>query len=219
MDNRLQLLPLMANREKFYRFLACIYRIEVDQQLLEQMKEMTFPSPCSDEKLNEGYELLANYLHHCDGHALTELAVDYAKVFLGAGSHEAAAAFPYASVYTSKKRIMMQEARDQAVDIYASKGLCANNETVDFPEDHLALLFEYMAILCHETINALNQEKDVSASLKEQLDFLQDNLQSWTPAFCADIERYAETGFYKGIGKITDSYLVMDRSILDSLLN
>jgi anaerobic sulfite reductase subunit A len=34
---------LMSNRENMYRFLGRLYRIEVDQVLLDQLKGMHFP--------------------------------------------------------------------------------------------------------------------------------------------------------------------------------
>jgi TorA maturation chaperone TorD len=217
-----QLLSLMNNREQFYRFLSRIYKVEVDQALLDNMKKMTFPSQSKDEELNQGYQMLSDYLQNCGEEALEDLAVDYAKVFLGAGVYEVTAAFPFASVYTSKKKIVMQEARDRAVAIYASKGLAVDNESIDFPEDHIALLLEYMAFLCNEAINTLKQEQvdteALQSQFKEQLSFLDENLLNWIPVFCKDIGKYAETLFYKGIGKITRGYLERDISLLESLI-
>jgi len=54
---------------------------------------------------------------------LNDLAVDYARIFLGVGIAEGSAAYPYESVYTSKKRIIMQDTLDQVKAMYVAKGI------------------------------------------------------------------------------------------------
>lgn len=220
MDKKSEYLAIMGNRENLYRFLGRLYKVEVDHQLLEQMKVMNFPVECSESQLSEGYGILKEYLRNHVNDPLNDLAVDYAKVFLGAGISEGSAAFPYESVYTSEKKIMMQEARDEVMAIYAVKGLSKNHEKTDSFEDHVALELEFMAFLCHETHNLIEVEgaDEILSSLKEQIDFLKQHLLNWVPRFCNDIEKYADTDFYKGIAKITNGYLHLDYTILESLI-
>lgn len=219
MDTAAERLALISNRENLYRLLGRIYKVEAEQELLEQMQGMRFPAECGDDELGEGYRLLEAYLRSPGSDPLTALAIDYARVFLGAGIAKDAAAYPYESVYTSPKRLVMQAARDQVMAVYSAKGLYKAEELA-FPEDHLALELDFMAYLCHETQAALAQQDwpAVSASLKEQLDFLTQHLLNWVPAFCADIEKFAETGFYKAIAKVTNSYLRLERIILKELI-
>jgi anaerobic sulfite reductase subunit A len=211
----------MRNRENLYRFLERLYKSEVDEPLFMQMKNMDFPADCCEVELSEGYQMLREYLNNHGNTALTDLAVDYAKIFLGAGMAEGSAAFPYESVYTSKKGIIMQDAWAQVKAIYAAKGLNKAGERPEFFEDHISLELEFMAFLCHETQEALNaqNESEVSSCLKEQMDFLSKHLSNWIPSFCADIEKYADTEFYKGIGKITNGYLRLDHTVLKSLID
>lgn len=113
----------------------------------------------------------------------------------------------------------MQDARDQVVAAYRVKGL-TKLETLDVPEDHIALELEYMEQLCNETQQALARRDwlTVSVCLKEQLGFLVHHLLKWVPAFCADIEKYAETEFYKAVAKITNGYLDLERTILEDMI-
>ncbi|WP_211289797.1 Chaperone protein TorD [Sporomusa silvacetica DSM 10669] len=211
---------IIANRENLYQFLGCLYKIEVDQTLLNQMEGMCFPDECGEDELAEGYRMLEKYLRRLGSDPLTDLAVDYARIFLGAGIAGEAAAYPFESVYTSPKRLIMQEARDQVVAAYRAKGL-DKAETLEFPEDHIALELEFMAYLCHETQQALVR-KDwpaVSVCLKEQMDFLTQHLLNWVPVFCADVEKYAETEFYKAVAKVTKGYLRLDRTVLEAMLD
>lgn len=210
---------LIENRENLYKFLGRIYKVEIDQTLLDQMKEMSFPTECLEDELSKGYAVLENYLRHYGNDPLTDLAVDYARVFLGAGIASAEAAYPYESVYTSPKRLMMQEARDQVLKIYHANGLYTVEE-FDEPEDHLALEFEFMAYLCHVTQEALSKcdWPAVLTSLEAQFNFLKKHLLNWVPAFCADIEKYAETDFYQAVAKITNGYLAIECSMIEDII-
>jgi anaerobic sulfite reductase subunit A len=211
---------LIANRENLYRLLGRIYKVEVDQPLLNQLKGMCFPAESGEVGLGKGYRMLEEYLRHPGWDPLTDLAVDYAKVFLGAGMiSENAAAYPYESVYTSPKRLIMQDARDQVVAAYRAKGM-NKAETLDFPEDHIALELEFMAYMCHETQHVLITQDwaTVACCFKEQMDFLTQHLLNWVPVFCADVEKFAGTEFYKAVAQITKGYLRLECVILEDMI-
>ena len=73
--------------------------------------------------VDEGYRLLATYLSNTWDNSVTDLAIDYVRVFIGHGIDAFSAAYPFESVYTSEKRLLMQEARDEVLAIYRSAGL------------------------------------------------------------------------------------------------
>ncbi|WP_230397397.1 TorD/DmsD family molecular chaperone [Novisyntrophococcus fermenticellae] len=195
--------------------------MEIDKLLMEHMKSMEFPIVSSETELSEGYSMIQNYLRNSKEESLTDLAVDYAKVFLGAGATENSAAYPYESVYTSSKRIMMQEARDEVLDVYKSKRLVKDNNIKALPEDHVSLELEFMAFLCEEALSALDLKDSslVLSSLTEQRDFLDRHMLNWIHGFCYDIAKYADTEFYKGVGKVTNAFLHLDRSNLDYVMS
>lgn len=219
METVAEYLALISNRKNIYRFLGRLYRVEADQKLLEKLQGMCFPADCGEDELSEGYRMLVEYLQCLGSDPLTDLAVDYARVFLGAGIAGDAAAYPYESVYTSPKRLIMQDARDQVLTAYRAKGL-NKAVTIDFPEDHISLELEFMAYLCHETHHAL-ATKDwmaISVCLKEQMDFLVQHLLNWVSAFCADVEKYAGTEFYRAVAKATNGFLRLERTILEDMI-
>jgi anaerobic sulfite reductase subunit A len=59
------------------------------------MKEMSFPVGCEEGELTEGYRIFEDYFRNPGLDPLTDLAVDYARVFLGAGIAEGDVAYPY----------------------------------------------------------------------------------------------------------------------------
>lgn len=202
---------LLKSREAMYRFLSRLYLLEVDEPLLFALKNMEFPKESPDEDMSEGYRLMEEYLSavpeagqdaEAEQEALDDLAVDYARVFLSAGVAQGQAAFPYESVYTSKGHLMMQESRSDFVALYEARGLRPVKDMYRVPEDHLGLLLEYMAILCSE------------ASTEEQADFLEQHLSGWVPVFAQETIKYAGTGFYQGLAKLTRGFLKLEQSLL-----
>jgi len=95
---------LISNRAGTYAFLARLYRVEADQALLEQISSMDLSKEIEDSEIGEGYVLLNRYVEKTNENTLTELAIDYAKVFLGVD--RGSGAFPYESVYTSDRILM-----------------------------------------------------------------------------------------------------------------
>ncbi len=135
---------------------------------------------------------------------LDALAVDYARVFLSAGVAQGMAAFPYESVYTSKKRLMMQDARGFAAAAYARAGLQPGKAMYHSPEDHIGLELEYMARLC------------AGAAIKEQQEFFKNHLQNWAYAFTAEVMKYARTDFYRAVSKITRGFMTMEQHLMEA---
>ena len=194
----------MKPRAQLYSLLSRLYRVEVDAAVLEMLKGLSFPET-ANEMLAEGYTMLRYYLDHCGGNALEDLAVDYATVFLAAGSADGAAAIPCESVYTSAKKIFMQEAWEDVCRIYAENGLSKNTAHADLMEDHLALELECMAHLV--------KRGDTQAEKA----FLENHLLNWVSDFVGDIDKFAACDFYKAVGRITLGFLQMEREMLTAL--
>lgn len=211
---------LMVNRENMYRFLGRLYKVEVDITLLHQLKNMVFPTETEEKEMDEGYQLLKDYLQNLGMDPITDLAVDYARVFLGAGVYEGIVANPYESVYTSPEHLIMQDARDEVLAAYWAKGL-DKRDSLNVPEDHISLEFEYMAFMCQETYNALKDTdwRRISGSLMEQAEFLEQHLLNWIPNFCGDIIKCSATDFYIGVAKITNGFLRMEKNLLKELIS
>lgn len=208
---------IMKNRASFYQFLSRLFEKEISGELLRQLVNVEYPEDISQSKMQEGYKGLAEFFKNVkvmnEEHLLDELSADYAKVFLAAGEVKGNAAFPYESVYTSKSKLVMQEAWDEVRRIYADRGLELKSNLSDIKEDHIAMELQYMAYLCGQYGK---EEEDL---LEEQQEFLQKHLLNWTEKFVADIQTYARTGFYKAIGNLLLGYLEMDESVIAELLS
>lgn len=202
-------------RESTYRFLAELYKTEITEKMLDGLKKID-PASYAGTPLNEGYSLMRKYLESNPEDPLTELAVDFAKLFLGAGVvQQELSPSPYASVYVNPGRLVMQDARDKVVAVYRENGV-DKIKGFDVPEDHIAIELEFMAHLCAETIKASENgdEEKAGRLIGTQKSFIQDHLLNWLPLFSEEINRFALTDFYKGVASLTLAFLNVDREML-----
>lgn len=210
---------VLKGRMATYQFLSRLYRTEVDQELYDTLLTMRFPANTGNDSVDEGYRMIVDYLSTAQGDVLTELAVDYVRAFIGSGNTGFSAAYPYESVYTSPKRLMMQDARDEVLVLYHAAGL-DKQESWKEGEDHLALELEFEQILCERALQAFEaeDEEECVRNLKQQRNFLEDHLLSWYPMMAEDLDRFPKTSFYKGLGKLTSGFLETDLAILNEIL-
>lgn len=218
-EERLALVQLCQQRSSTYMMLSRLYREEVDAQLLESLRKTSFPARTGNDDVDAGYRKLAVYLSGVSEGALLELAIDYTRVFIGHGTNAYSAAYPFESVYTSEKRLLMQEARDEFMAEYRAAGMEIAAAWKD-PEDHIALELEYMSVLCARCAEALDAEDEdgALALMGKQRAFLAQHLAAWAPMFTADVKRFARTEFYQGLACLTEGFLRMDRSFTSELV-
>lgn len=233
MDRKEEIITLIKQRADMYRFLARIFVLEIDADFLRKMKQMEFPEKCDDQDITDGYALMRSYLNgiydqendeKCEAGdnmqeiacAVTDLEVEYARIFLAAGVANGGAAFPYESVYTSKTHLVNQKSNEDVTMLYAAKGLKAREDMYRIPDDHAGLEFEYMARLCDDALAAAEagDESGLDKSMEEQRQFYNEHIKRWIPLFGEDIRKYARTDFYRGIGRITRGFVAEETQLL-----
>ena len=217
-EERSELTILCEQRAATYGLLGRLYRSEVDEELLASLRKVSFPLGSGSESIDEGYRRIATYLSRNRDGAMLDLAIDYVRTFLGHSNSGVSAAYPYESVYTSEKRLLMQEARDEVMALYGLAGMAIEN-WVD-PEDHIALELEYMQHMATRTCGALAAEDDDAAleHMGAQKTFLCEHLAAWAPMFIKDMKTFAKTDFYQGLAYLSEGFLRMDREFLKTVV-
>ena len=215
-----ELAQMMDDRAATYNLLARLYRVEVDEPLLEKLRTARFPLRTGNKEINLGYKLMREYLGSSWENAKTELAVDYVRSFIGHGNTAYSCAYPYESVYTSGRRLLMQDARDEVLAIYRANLLKKGEEWNDC-EDHIALELEFMQVMSERTAKALKEGKEDEAveMLKTQRAFVGQHLANWVPMFVSDIKYFSQTDLYIGAGELLLGFVQTEVEALDDLLD
>ena len=213
------LAALMDLRARTYGMLARLYRKEVDLDVLRELQGMRFPTATGNAKVDEGYHLLYDYLRGAWDDSVTELAIDYVRTFIGHGVNGYSAAYPYESVYTSERRLMMQEARAEVLKTLRENSLKRGNWTEG--EDHVALELEFMQRMAMRTAAALREGREDEAvrHVRTQRTFAQEHLLNWLPLLTGDMRLFARTMFYQGLAQLTMGYVEEDEAVLTELLD
>ncbi len=206
----------LEGRTRTYDFISRLFRVEVDDALLEELLAMEYPTAAENEDIACGYELMRAYLADTDENTLTDLAIDYVRTFIGSGSDGFSAAYPFESVYTSPKRLLMQDARDEVLVLYRSAGL-EKKESWKEGEDHIALELEYLSVLGNRAIRAYEDgdEERCAELLLQQRNFIEDHLAPWFPMMAQDMLKFAKTGLYQGLARLTSGVIEQDLAFLN----
>ena len=212
------LVELMNARARSYGMLARLFREEVDLPTLRELQQMRFPQATGNAAADEGYHQLYDYLKRAWDDSVTELAIDYVSTFIGHGVNGYSAAYPYESVYTSERRLLMQEARAEVLATLRENELVRGNWNE--AEDHIALELEFMQRLSLRAADALSDDaEEAIAYLRTSYDFLENHLLNWVPMLVADMRMHARTLFYQGLAQLTLGSLQEDEAVLRELLD
>lgn len=213
------LIDLMKSRAQAYGMLARLFREEVDLATLRELQGMRFPTATGNATVDEGYHQLFEYLRRAWEDSVTELAIDYVRTFIGHGVNGYSAAYPYESVYTSERRLLMQEARAEVLATLRENELKRGdwNEA----EDHIALELEFMQRMALRAAEALSDgaEDEAVAYLRTSYEFLENHLLNWVPMLVTDMRLHSKTLFYQGLGQLTLGAIEEDGAVLRELLD
>ena len=193
-----QLADACESRANTYQFLSRLYQSEIDEDLLNELKHMSFPYGSGNAKLDEGYMRMAKFMSNTWPNTLTDLAIDYVRSFIGHGNDSYSCAYPYESVYTSRERLMMMGARDMVLAIYRSQNL-DKRESWKEGEDHVAVELEFMATMAKRSADAFRAGDAEEAETALTV-----------PMMTADLARFAKTDFYLGLAYVTEGFLSID---------
>lgn len=217
-EETVDLVALMNMRARTYGLLANLFREEVDADSLRELQAMRFPTATGNAKVDEGYHLLYDYLKTAWDDSVTELAIDFVRTFIGHGVNAYSAAYPYESVYTSERRLMMQERAPKCCRAARERFEAWRMER---GRGHVALEFEFMQRMSLRAAEALaaGDEDEAVGQLRTQRTFLHDHLLNWLPLLTNDMRLFSRTLFYQGLAQLAMGFAEEDASILAELLD
>lgn len=220
MDPAAELAEMLRQRAATYLLLSRLFHKEVDDQLLADMHDSLYPCDTGDEDIDRGYLYISTFLSNLWSESMRELKVDYARCFLGQGVDGYSAAYPYESVYTSPKRLMMEEARNEVMRTYHQWSVDKDPNWRE-GEDHISLELLFESIMGNRAAAALEagNGEDARKILTASAEFLEEHLVAWAPMLFADMHRFAKTKFYQGLAYLTQGFIITDLQFLKDLLS
>lgn len=192
----------LAASEQTYTFLSQMLFRELNEEAIAALKGQEWPAETGNETLDRGYAQVRRFFNFASTDIRTQLAVEYARVFLAAGvfGSDKMTAVPYESVFTSEGHLMMQASRDDVVRRFAADGFKVNPDLHE-PEDHLAFELEYVAHMNRKAaeLAEAGDAEALAANVARQVEFIDAHLLNWVGNLYETAREYAKTTFYTGM--------------------
>ncbi len=216
-----QVAAALEARAAFYETLASLYFMPLKQEDVDRMAAADFSAYADlNEDFADGLNDITRYLRKRNTGTRDELAVDFTGAFAGVKVYEGKTAVPYKSVFTNSDGLLYQEGYRDVFQAF--KAECVKKrEGLDWPDDHISFMCEFMALLSRRTARAL-AAGDAAEALRElrvSRAFLDDNILSWFDRFGERALLLLKTRFYKGVLKVSKGFLALDRETIDDLVD
>lgn len=176
--------------------LSSMYLCKPDRETLNNWRAM-LEDNASDilSEIKDAIQKTANITDE----ELENLIWEYTRLFIGPYKLPCP---PWESVYTSAKKLMMQEAYDEVRSFYMRAGLTI--EDFGIMPDHIGVELHFLAVLLQTAKS--NPEKETFYRNLTQ-DFIAEHIMKWVPQFALDMEEAAESDVYKALARITSQVL------------
>lgn len=185
-----------------YRFLSQMIFKELNEETIDILAKAEWPRDTGNEHLDLGYTYIRRYFKFSNRDRRTQLACEYARVFLAAGIYGKgeSVAVPYESVFTTEDHTMMGDSREDLLKVFRGDGFEVNRSLHE-PEDHLSFELEYLSHMSSRASAALEAGDwtQLRANIRNQANFIRDHLLNWVPQLLETAEGYAELSFYIGM--------------------
>ncbi len=129
---------------------------------------------------------------------LKDLLWEYTRLFIGPYKLPCP---PWESVYTSPKKLLMQDAYDEVQNSYDELGLMINNP--DILSDHIGAELNFLAVL-FQKINSEPGKRLSYVNIAKK--FCDEHLMKWIPQFTRDMEEAANILFYETLARVTRTF-------------
>ena len=200
---------MAKNRSDIYGLLASVYRQEVTSDLIQQIKDPQFLGVLSDL----GTERLDTFLQKPENELLGDLAVEYARLFLGPGKHIS----PHESVHHQREDgqwgKLWGASTAEVKKLIEATGLSYSDDFKGLP-DHITVEFEFMQqlTLCEEQAWEETDTDKVTTCRQVEKKFIEEHLVRWIPVFCEKVIQEAELPFYRAVAALTRSFIEFEKA-------
>ena len=165
---------------------AVFSRFLQDQLLRSDLESMEKAVGQLTKPLQQEYEALLQQTRHWlkDEASEEKLRVEYAHLFLLPQGVK-----PFESVYTSREKLMKQEAWQRVRKLYHENGFQLEEGQLH-PEDHVSVELAFMSCLIETESSVVLQKR-----------FFEEHLQNWIPELLTDVKNSSYSVFYQDVAE------------------
>lgn len=189
-----EILDNLCQRADSYKFLSECYYLP-DEKLVQKVTDFA--------QRNQFFAELSDCIS--SDAELESLKVDYTQLFVGPFK---VLAPPYGSYYLEDGKIM----GDSTVDANSWYKKEALDVVIKDVPDHIAMELEFMYFLIAKQ-SQMQEEgnlQEVQLYQQKQKTFLSVHLAGWLPGFVENIQKNAQTEFYRKLANLTDIFVQKD---------
>ena len=203
-----------------YDILRKVFLAEPTKELVAQFQNGIinfFPFNEEDPQIKEGIDQVSNYFKTFDLDKDFEgLHWDYTRMFIGPYKIPAPI---WESAYLNREGLLFAEETLEVRRLYLQYNLLSLQYGHE-ADDHLGLELDFMYQLSKLSNEQLQVENgnQLQKVFADQSDFLKEHLLKWIPTFSEKVIEHSETDFYKGMVKILNGFLTIDKICLEELL-
>jgi TorA maturation chaperone TorD len=194
-------------RSNIYGFLSRVYGQEATNEVFEYLK-----TPAVIAALHEtGFSLGSAFFEIPQAQLLTDLAIEYTRLFIGPGKHIP----PYESVHTHAGGLLCGEAAVAVKGFIESTGFEYQSDYQDMP-DHISVELEFMNMLTDQEAQMwMKEDHDMALRcLRAEITFIDQHLARWVPQFCNCIIEGQESHFYACMAGLTRDFLETEKEAI-----
>ena len=193
-----------TERSQLYGFLAAVFRTEPKLALLSEIRKPAF----TDAMKAVGVDIGKAFGGQPDGELIDELAMEYARLFIGPGHHIA----PYAALYLGVEGASLWGPVTVWVKGFIEDaGFEYKPGFHDLP-DHVSVELEFMQEITSRMALA-RKDGDEATVQKLHLienEFLISHLGKWLPEFCSKIEAEAQLPFFAQMARLAKDFIGLE---------
>jgi len=151
-----------------------------------------------------------------DADFVEALKSEFTKLFIIPGSSYV---HLWESPYIGKEKMLFQESTLDVRHRYREHGIEAL-EFGHFPEDHLSMMFDFLAILSARVFDAFSDgdDEEFKRILASQGDFIAAHLTLWLPKFHKDLYKKDKRGIYNQFAEVLRAFLEVDKLFIAETL-
>ena len=195
-------------RSNIYGLLATVFRQEVTSDLLKQIKNPQFLGVLSDL----GVQWKDDFSQKSEGELLEDLAVEYARLFLGPGRHIS----PHESVHNQREDgqwgQLWGKSTVEVRKFIETAGFSYHSEFKGMP-DHITAELEFMERVAQREEQAWVEDDEEAALYCQKIEkrFIEEHLVKWIPQFCDKVTEEADLPFYRDMAKMTKNFIEFEK--------